>query len=32
MDAVRARADALEKLVAKDYWPFPGYEELLFRI
>jgi glutamine synthetase len=32
MDAVRARADALEKLVAKDYWPFPGYEELLFRL
>jgi glutamine synthetase type III len=22
--------DALEKIVAKDAWPFPGYEELLF--
>jgi glutamine synthetase len=32
MDAVRTRADALEKLVAKDYWPFPGYEELLFKL
>jgi glutamine synthetase len=32
MDAVRARGDALEKLVAKDYWPFPGYEELLFKL
>jgi glutamine synthetase len=30
MDAVRARVDALEKLVAKKAWPFPGYEELLF--
>jgi glutamine synthetase len=32
MEGVRARADALERLVAKDYWPFPGYEELLFRL
>jgi glutamine synthetase len=32
MDAVRARVDALEKLVAKDCWPFPGYEELLFKL
>jgi glutamine synthetase len=32
MDAVRARADALEKIVAKDVWPFPGYEELLFKL
>ena len=32
MDAVRVRGDALEKLVAKDYWPFPGYEELLFKL
>jgi glutamine synthetase len=32
MDAVRAKADALEKLVAKKVWPFPGYEELLFKL
>ncbi|MDR0555363.1 MAG: glutamine synthetase III [Treponema sp.] len=32
MDAVRARVDALEKLVAKEAWPFPGYEELLFKL
>ncbi|MDR0386998.1 MAG: glutamine synthetase III [Treponema sp.] len=30
MDGVRTRVDALEKLVAKKVWPFPGYEELLF--
>jgi glutamine synthetase len=32
MDAVRSRADALEKIVAKNVWPFPGYEELLFKL
>jgi glutamine synthetase len=32
MDAVRSRADALEKLVSKKAWPFPGYEELLFKL
>jgi glutamine synthetase len=32
MDNVRARADALEKLVSKEAWPFPGYEELLFKL
>jgi glutamine synthetase len=32
MDVVRSRADALEKLVAKEEWPFPGYEELLFNL
>ena len=32
MDAVRKTADALEKLVSKDFWPFPGYEELLFKL
>jgi glutamine synthetase len=32
MDAVRARGDALEKLVAKHAWPLPGYEELLFHL
>ncbi|MDR3276514.1 MAG: glutamine synthetase III [Treponema sp.] len=32
MDLVRAKADALEKMVAKRAWPFPGYEELLFKL
>jgi glutamine synthetase len=32
MDAVRSKADALEKIVAKEVWPFPGYEELLFKL
>ncbi|MDR0526856.1 MAG: glutamine synthetase III [Spirochaetaceae bacterium] len=32
MAAVREKADALEKLVARDAWPFPGYEDLLFRL
>ncbi|MCL2557683.1 MAG: glutamine synthetase III, partial [Treponema sp.] len=32
MRAVREKADALEKLVAKEAWPFPGYEELLFKL
>jgi glutamine synthetase len=32
MDNVRLKADALEKLTAKAAWPFPGYEELLFKL
>jgi glutamine synthetase len=32
MGEVRARVDALEKLVPKTAWPFPGYEELLFKL
>jgi glutamine synthetase len=32
MDAVREKGDALEKLVAKNVWPLPGYEELLFKL
>jgi glutamine synthetase len=32
MDAIRVRGDALEKLVAKEAWPFPGYQELLFKL
>ena len=32
MNAVRLQADALEKLVSKEAWPFPGYEELLFKL
>lgn len=30
MDALRAPADALEMLVAKEDWPFPTYADLLF--
>jgi glutamine synthetase len=30
MDAVRATADALEKIVADDLWPLPKYSEILF--
>jgi glutamine synthetase len=32
MDSVRTKGDALEKLVSKEAWPFPGYEDLLFKI
>jgi glutamine synthetase len=32
MDAVRQRGDALEKLVSKEAWPLPGYEEMLFKL
>jgi glutamine synthetase len=32
MDNVRSRVDSLEKLVAKEAWPLPGYEELLFKL
>ena len=27
---VRAAADALEEIVADEYWPLPSYQELLF--
>jgi glutamine synthetase len=30
MDALREKADALEPMVAKKYWPYPTYGELLF--
>jgi glutamine synthetase len=30
MDGVRARADALEALIADEYWPLPKYREMLF--
>ena len=32
MALVRAGADALETLVASEYWPYPTYGDLLFRI
>ena len=32
MDALRAAADSLEVLVAKDLWPFPSYGDILFSV
>ncbi len=32
MSALRKPADELEKLVDKDYWPFPTYADLLFEV
>ena len=32
MDALRKPADELEKLVDKEYWPFPTYGDLLFGV
>jgi glutamine synthetase len=32
MEEIRTRVDALEKLVSKEAWPLPGYEELLFKL
>ncbi|MDR2069080.1 MAG: glutamine synthetase III [Spirochaetaceae bacterium] len=32
MDGVRSKADTLEKFVSKEAWPFPGYEDLLFKL
>lgn len=32
MDALRRPADELEKLVDKEYWPFPTYADLLFEV
>ena len=30
MEATRAAADKLEKVVADDLWPLPKYSEILF--
>lgn len=32
MAELRSAADELEKIVGKDYWPFPTYEDLLYNI
>ncbi len=32
MAPVRSKVDSLERLVAKSAWPFPSYEELLFKL
>ena len=31
-EALRAVADELETLVAREYWPFPTYGDLLFGV
>ena len=30
MDALRAAVDAMEPIVASDYWPVPTYDDMLF--
>ena len=32
MEELREIADELETLVAKEYWPFPTYTELLYNV
>uniref|UniRef100_UPI0040576738 glutamine synthetase III family protein n=1 Tax=Acetatifactor sp. TaxID=1872090 RepID=UPI0040576738 len=32
MNALRSPADELEKLIDKEYWPFPTYADLLFEV
>ncbi len=32
MEAVRSAADAAEKLTAADYWPYPTYSDMLYRV
>jgi len=32
MDNLRDTADSLEEIVGKDYWPFPTYTDLLYRV
>ncbi|NLK73562.1 MAG: glutamine synthetase type III, partial [Clostridiales bacterium] len=32
MQALRILCDALEETVAEEYWPFPTYCDLLFRV
>jgi glutamine synthetase type III len=32
LSGVRTRIDAFKKIVSKEAWPFPGYDDLLFRL
>ena len=32
MDALRAAADEMETIVAKEYWPYPTYNDMLFYV
>ena len=32
MTTLRSVVDPLEKLIAKNFWPFPAYEDLLFKL
>jgi glutamine synthetase len=31
MERLRGYSDRMERLVDKDFWPFPTYDELLFQ-
>ena len=32
MEVLRVEGDALEKITDKSYWPYPSYEDMLFRL
>ena len=32
MDTLRAAVDAMEEIVAADYWPVPTYDDILFYV
>jgi len=32
MELLRVEGDALEKITDKSYWPYPSYEDMLFRL
>ena len=32
IDALRAAVDAMEEIVAADYWPVPTYDDILFYV
>lgn len=32
MEAVRAKADEMETVCAKDYWPYPSYSDLMYSV
>ena len=32
MDTLRASVDAMEEIVAADYWPVPTYDDILFYV
>ena len=32
MEKLRKPADELEKIVGKEYWPFPTYADLIFEV
>ena len=32
IEALRAEVDAMERLCGEDYWPVPGYNQMLFYV